>query len=218
MLAINVGGKVAAPHGFTPTPVSNQPSMADPIKPRVTWPSASTCTAARTNVTVNAIRPLTPGAYCGGITIGNGGIATLAPGIYVIQTGNLEIRSGGKLLAPVNTTIVLTGDGSTINILAGGAADIRAPASGPWRGIAIAQKPQSVERTSNMQGGGELLFDGIIYLPSQKLHLTGGGDMSVAGLRRVFIARKLETAGNGKVFVNGDPTLLAETARVRIVE
>jgi hypothetical protein len=62
------------------------------------------------------------------------------------------------------------------------------------------------------------LFDGIIYLPSQKLHLTGGGDLSVAGLRRVFIARTLETAGNGKVFVNGSPDLLVDIAQVRLVE
>jgi hypothetical protein len=69
-----------------------------------------------------------------------------------------------------------------------------------------------------MQGGGELLFDGIIYLPSQRIHLTGGGDLAVNGLRRIFVSRKLETAGNGKVFVSGDPTLLVETARVRLVQ
>jgi hypothetical protein len=192
--------------------------MADPIAPRITWPTSSACDPGKTNVNVNSARALTPGTYCSGITIGNGGIATLAPGVYVIQSGDLEIKSGGKLVAPSNVTLVFIGDSSRINILAGGEADVRAPSSGPWRGIAIAQKPQSTERTSNMQGGGALLFDGIIYLPSQKLHLTGGGDMAVAGLRRVFVARKLETAGNGKVYVNGDPTLLAESAKLRLIE
>jgi hypothetical protein len=136
----------------------------------------------------------------------------------VIQSGNLTIRSGGKLLAPAGATIVLTGDASRIDLQAGGSADIRAPTAGAWRGIAVAVKPQSAQRTSDMIGGGSLLFDGIIYLPSQKLRLNGGGDLSVAGLRRVFVARTLETAGNGRVFVNGSPDLLVETARVRLIE
>jgi hypothetical protein len=218
MDSIKVGGSVGTPSGFNPRPTSNQPAMQDPIAPRVSWPAATTCAPARTNLNVTSPLALTAGAYCGGITIGNGGVVTLGPGVHVIQSGDLTVKSGGKLLAPVGASVVLTGDASTVNILAGGSADIRAPKTGAWRGIAVAQKPQSTQRTSNMQGGGALLFDGIIYLPTQKLHLTGGGDLSVSGLRRVFIARTLETAGNGKVFVSGSPDLLVETAQVRLVE
>lgn len=218
MLAINVGGPHGAANGFHPGVSANQPAMEDPIAPRITWPSSAKCSPSRTNLTVITAQLLPRGDYCGGLTVASGGVATLGPGVHVIQSGDLQIKSGGRVLAPVGVTIVLLGDTSTVNILAGGAADIRAPITGAWKGLAIAQKPQSAERTSNMQGGGELLFDGIIYLPSQKLRLTGGGDMAVVGLRRVFVARKLETAGNGKVFVNGDPALLAENASIRLVE
>jgi hypothetical protein len=37
--------------------------------------------------------------------------------------------------------------------------------------------------------------------------------MAVAGLRRVFVARKLETAGNGKVVVSGDPAFSSRQLR-----
>jgi hypothetical protein len=218
MKAIHTAGTVQNTGGFRPQPVPLQPALSDPIAPRVSWPATAPCPGANNNTRVNAPKTLQPGVYCNGIDIGNGGVATLNPGVYVLQSGNVSIANGGRLLARSGVTLVLTGPTSRIDITSGGMADVRGPTSGPWRGIAIAVKPQASELTSNMQGGGELLFDGIIYLPSQRLHLTGGGDASVAGLRRIFVARRLETSGNGKVIVNGDPTLLAETARMRLVE
>jgi hypothetical protein len=61
MDSINVGGSVGSPNGFNPRPTSNQPAMADPIAPRVSWPADVACTPARTNLNLTSVLTLTPG-------------------------------------------------------------------------------------------------------------------------------------------------------------
>jgi Flp pilus assembly protein TadG len=167
MRAILTAGSVAGANGFNPKPTPQQPALTDPIGRRLTWPAApAACTAANTDVEIDSAKSLSPGNYCGGISVSNKGVATLSPGVYVIRDGDLSVKSG-TLQAPSGVTIVLLGSTSVVSVLSGGTLSVSAPTTGPWHGIAIAQKPQPTELTSKMQGGGSLVFDGIVYLPTQ---------------------------------------------------
>ncbi|MER8531093.1 hypothetical protein, partial [Mesorhizobium sp. M0494] len=182
--------------GFNPQPVFNQKELADPIISRLVWPTDNVCTYNNL-VIKNATANLVPGTFCGGLTLSVGAVVNLAAGTYVIRTGGLSLSSGAVLDAADGTTIVLLDDQATTTMQAGAKLRLTAPTSGPWMGIALAQKPQGVERTSTLIGGGDTDLGGIVYLPSQKLFLTGGGALSTDSKPRIFVVNRIEMNGNG---------------------
>jgi hypothetical protein len=158
---------------------------------------------------------LTPGTYCGGLNLTTHSDVTLTPGVYVL-TGPLSVTSHSRLNAPSGVTIVLMTDTSNVNVQAGSELIIKAPTSGGWKDIAIAQKPQPTEVTSTLIGGGEMELDGVVYLPTQKLALTGGGSAGINAGKRIVIANRLETQGNGEIHLSGDGGVLSTNVGARL--
>jgi Flp pilus assembly protein TadG len=215
-MATVVAGPNQTSAGFSPQPVFNQKPMTDPIARRVTWPTPSTCDY--TNLSLkNVTKNLTPGTLCGGLTLGTDVVLNLSAGLYVIKSGNLGMSSGAILSAEPGTTIVLLDDTATINMQSGAKLSLTAPSKGSWKGIALAVKPQSVERTSSMVGGGDTELSGIVYLPTQKLALTGGGSMTIDNKPRIFVVNRIDMRGNGEIYLGGSTELLATDGATRLV-
>jgi hypothetical protein len=102
-------------------------------------------------------------------------------------------------------TIVLLDPLGTIDIR--GTARIQAPRAGSWRGMAIAVKPQPAERTSAV--GGEMRIQGALYLPSQRLEITGNGAAVGRGTTSLIVARKLALSGTADLELEGDAQLFS---------
>jgi hypothetical protein len=200
-----VTGPESALRNFTPAPRWNRPAVSDPFAPQITWPSAAAaCTYQSVSVEGVGSR-LRPGVYCGGLTLGSNSGATLEPGVHVIRTGGLSIGSNAVLDAPAGVTIVLLDPLGTIDIR--GTARIQAPRAGSWRGMAIAVKPQPAERTSAV--GGEMRIQGALYLPSQRLEITGNGAAVGRGTTSLIVARKLALSGTADLELEGDAQLFS---------
>jgi hypothetical protein len=202
---------------FRPAPAVNSPSLADPYAARITWPTPSRCDYDA-NVVDQGSGPLTlkPGVICGDLDIKKREV-TLQAGVYVLRDGDLRLSAGAVLRAPHGTTIVLLGGDSTIEVRAGARLEIEAPASGMWEGIALAQKPQPQERTSTLIGGGEVAINGIVYLPTQLLVVTGGGEgtsKSWGGL----VVNRIELKGNGQLNLAGGLKDLLVPGSVRLAQ
>jgi hypothetical protein len=57
---------------------------------------------------------------------------------------------------------------------------------------------------STLIGGAELDLDGVLYFPTQKIVVTGGAASSILVGNRILIANRLETAGNGMIYLRGN--------------
>lgn len=208
-----VVGPEASASNWTPKPQFRASPVNDPYKNKVRWPQDPPCEESKRNVRVkNQTVTLQPGVYCGGLELQTHANVTLAPGTYILKDGPLLVTANSKLTAPENVSIVMIGEAAYTNFQAGSEVTIKAPKTGDWKNIAIAIKPQSIERQSTIIGGGELTLDGVLYYPSQKVVVTGGGSADVITGSRILIANRLETAGNGEIYLRGN----AEVATVNL--
>lgn len=50
---------------------------------------------------------------------------------------------------------------------------------------------------SQVHGGGSVELTGSIYLPRQKMTVSGGGDIGIVAAQTAFVAERFEFTGNG---------------------
>jgi hypothetical protein len=156
---------------------------------------------------------LSPGYYSGGFQISDADLT--------LQPGNYYLDSVGQPASLTMTGGLITGEGVTLHIIGnanmglniGGNAniDISAPTTGTYEGVAIYQKrdpaydcvkscvkwPNSYP-LSEFNGTGDLIVDGGVYMPHNKLTLGGTGYIE---LTRV-VADRFYIYGNGAKVVN----------------
>lgn len=214
--ATMVAGPAQDADNWTPKPSFGAKPLDDPYASTLTWPATGACKETNLAIKKKTVT-LQPGTYCGGIDLQTHADVTLAPGVYVL-TGPLQVTSHARLNAPSDVTIVLKSDTSFVRFQSGSEVVLKAPTSGPWSNIAIAQYPQSSEITSTLIGGAELDMDGVLYFPTQKLLVTGGASTTLATGSRIVIANRLETQGNGAIYLRGDSDILAVNTGVRLVK
>lgn len=92
----NIVGGVDCNVALNPQPTTGQNPVVDPLRsePPPTFPAS--CTSNTPAIANNAT--LSPGVYCGGITIGNNNTATFNPGDYILLGGGAECGRRGENL------------------------------------------------------------------------------------------------------------------------
>lgn len=118
---------------------------------------------------------LSPGVYCGGISLSNNASITFNPGIYIIEGGSLSLQSGTNI-ATAGVTFVLTGTSGNyagVNIANGATLAINAPASGPTAGIAFYGDPNNTS-TVSLAGGASVVANGAYYFPGATVDFSNG--------------------------------------------
>ncbi len=161
-------------------------TVADPYAD-LDVPAYSSCTAAQKRAgpqRVNSNATLSPGVYCGGITITGNNNITFEPGIYIIDGGSFNVTGGGALTGE-GVSFVLTnsagsGSNGTVSISGGRSIDISAPGAGEeMEGVAFYQDRDAPSTDSNsIVGTADVRIDGAAYFPSQEI--TIGGNASSA--------------------------------------
>lgn len=211
-----VSGTGGSATGFSPAPEFGAPAVADPYASNMGWPSPAPCDSSgrrvkRTRLTIQ------PGVICGDLDLQTGAEVVLAPGVHVI-TGDLTMGAGASLIAE-DVTLVFVGETSRMDIGSQAQARFVASTEGPWEGIAVAVKPQSDEQTSSIQGGGGFDLTGVLYMPSQQLHLTGGGELGEPTEElRMIVVNRLDLRGNGRVWLNSVGSPIKAASGVRLVD
>ena len=107
-----VGGYVAGPLTITPTPLTGQPVVQDPLRniapiPYSTWAGSLTRATSQTTLSGGST-VLEPGVYVGGIKMKNSAKAYLHPGIYVMKDaangdGGFQIGAGNSVYSLPST-------------------------------------------------------------------------------------------------------------------
>jgi putative Flp pilus-assembly TadE/G-like protein len=189
------------PYANVPQPGSHDPSCTN---------TSPTADHTYTGGTVT----LSPGNYCGGISVTGGASVHLNPGVYVIDGGSFSAGGNGGNSSGTITgdgvTIFLTGSGSnyaTVQIAGNGAVTITPPTSGDTAGISLFQDrsapgPSCDVSTTNctpqnkIQGNGDAIT-GVAYFPNQSVGWGGNGNTNSPACAQV-VAFQLQTVGNAQ--------------------
>lgn len=186
---------------FVPRPLTDCPTTPDPLASRPPPPIGS-CGFFNTVVTAGATATLSPGTYCGGLTVTLAAHVQLNPGIYVIKDGPLAV-SGDATLQGQNVSFYLTGSGSTISWDSTSHVSLTAPNSGPLAGILMYEDPSSPPlRQHTILSNDARTLLGTIYLPQGELVIASSNVVADLSAYTVIVARMLDIKGSANLVLN----------------
>ncbi len=173
-----VGGYSGGASHYSPAPTTGCDVKSDPFAD-VDPPSVGSCNYNNTFVGDSDVVTLTPGVYCGGITIDADADVTFAPGEYIVKDGQFEVLSNAQVSGS-GVGFYLTGSNSTIFFDSNTSPDFTAPTTGDLAGMVFFQdrNASGTHRIdSNFIGGieGAMYFPNGDFVSDSNSSLTGGG-------------------------------------------
>ncbi|MDX2155747.1 MAG: pilus assembly protein TadG-related protein [Hyphomicrobiaceae bacterium] len=206
-----VGGYTQTHNTFYPLPTVGCREVADPYatvgayvigatyQPAFTPPvKADTCKASNLNLKKGFFQ-LDPGRYCGGINIQAGATVTFKPGVYFIDNGVLNVQSGSSVSGS-SLLFYLAGASSRMQVIGGGKVDLSGRKTGEtFAGfLVIADAAANPGGVSNIQGGGAFKMEGVVYMPTQRIEVSGNGDVNNGDVAVYgMVAKDFYFRGNG---------------------
>jgi len=169
-------------------PLANRPA---PTVPQCTHPFTYVVSGPQNN-------SLSPGGYCGGISIQYSGPVTFSPGTYYLEGGGLQVFGTPALNGNGVTFYNTNGPGGyqPINIAGTPSGTLAAPTSGDLAGILFFQDrsiPYSPSNASYINGTGGAIYTGTLYFPTTGLTYNGA---KVTDPYELIIAWQLTFLGN----------------------
>jgi Flp pilus assembly protein TadG len=179
------------------------PVMRDPYR-TVAEPRAEGQCRPRNQGSPNTTTVLTPSfphssgvnsmRFCNGLDLK--GNVILAPGLYIIEGGDVRINSGNidssgiTSLSGEGVTIYLAGSGR-MNLAGNGLLALDAPTSGPFSGILVFGSRSQSGMSHRVTGASGSTLQGAIYAPASEIQMTGnskatGGCTQIIGNTVVF--------------------------------
>jgi len=133
--SLSGGAQINAAGGIT----TQAAPGVDPYAGSVT-PAAGAC--LKNNYNPPASITIPAGTYCNGITVKNGVVLTLNPGIYIIDRGSFSVSAGASLSGAGVTIVLTSSTGSnyaTASVSSNSTLTLSAPTTGATAGLAIYQ-------------------------------------------------------------------------------
>ncbi len=184
--AIDIHGGDKISGSVNPTPITNAATLPNPLS-WVTAPKIGSCTFTSTFSVSSGSAAISPGTYCGGISI-NGGAVNFNSGTYIVEGSGLTVNGG---------TVTSGTDGVTFYFEAGSAqfngsasVDLVAPTTGTYPGILFFQS--STDSTAaTINGGAASVFQGALYFPDANVQLNG----SNAAAYTIVVSESMQVNG-----------------------
>jgi Flp pilus assembly protein TadG len=197
----SAGGKLAAgPGSFSPSPRTDCPILPDPLRSRP-LPTPDACKA--TNLVVKGtMLNLTPGTYCGGLTVDVGAIVSLASGTYIFKGGPLVVKDGGSLTG-VNVSLFFSGVGASMRFESATTISLTAPKSSDMAGILIAEdRKNPVGQQFEIYSNNARNLLGTIYLPQGRLFVAANNPVSDQSAYTIVVARRFSLSEGPTMVLN----------------
>jgi len=152
---------------------------------------------------VKGTTTLSPGVYCGDISVNAGATVTLSPGVYYFSGANLSV-AGNATITGSGVTLIFTGSGNnwgSATIGSNANITLTAPTSGVTQGIVMyGDRNMPVGTAFLLEGGGTQNFGGAIDLPKAALKFSGGNGTTTSCTQ--IIADTITFTGSSSVQVN----------------
>jgi hypothetical protein len=149
MSICSAGGFDGSKALFTPAPITDCPSLGDPLKDRPLPKPDYNCVVLSSyanhnsnkgqNNTLTGIITLDPGTYCGGLHITKTAIVTLRPGIYIMKDGPLVVDKKASMSGE-GVGFFFTGDKGGMLFDKDTTISLTAPTSGLMAGLLMAEQ------------------------------------------------------------------------------
>ena len=176
-------------------------SISDPYA-SVTPPSFTGCD--HTNYSTHGTAVLSPGVYCGGMSLGSSAVVTLQPGIYYLDRGSLSMQGSASLTGTGVTLVFTSSTGSNYayaNLSGGATVNLTAPNSGPMSGIAIyGDHNMPLGTQFDFRGGNNQAIGGAIELPRASVNWVGNASSQQPCTQ--LIADTIQFVGTSGLSVN----------------
>jgi Flp pilus assembly protein TadG len=195
----SAGGKSSpGPGSFSPEPKVDCPVLPDPLASRG-QPTAGGCIG--NNLVINGLMTaLSPGTYCGGLTISNAAKVTLNPGVYIFRDGPL-IVTGGATMTGVNVGLHFIGTGAKLRFDPASTISLTAPKTGDMAGMLISEsKTNPVGQQFDILSNNARTLLGTIYLPNGRLHVAATAPVGDQSAYTIVVARRF-TLSEGPTMV-----------------
>ena len=195
----SAGGKSSpGPGSFQPAPQTDCPPMPDPLLSRA-LPVPGSC-GAQPKLVNSGTLTITPGTYCGGLTVANGASVQMQPGVYVFKDGPLHI-TGGATLNGANVGLHFSGSGAVLKLDPLSNVSLTAPQSGDTAGILVSEdRGTPAGQTHEILSDNTRTLLGTIYLPRNRFHVGANKPVSDRSAYTIIVAR-LFTLSEGPTMV-----------------
>jgi hypothetical protein len=181
-------------HNYSPEPTTGTSPIPDPFA-ALPEPEPAACDPMSGASLQQKTITLTPGTYCGGLSIKAQSVVTLLPGIYIMRDGPLTIDSKAVVTGQ-EVMIAFLGEGATLYMLGGASLSVTSPTSGIYANIQFfgdrnvyGKKQESLWWT--VIGDSRLTYDGALYLPSFHVWWAGGSMIEANSPNYAAVAKKL---------------------------
>jgi hypothetical protein len=180
--------------------------------PPITVPTS--CDQTNFSISDANSHAISPGVYCGGLSISGSGNVTFAAGVYIINGGSSFAYSGSGNLTGANVTFFITGThgytAAPISVSGSGNLTFSAASSGIYQGILFFQDP-SVTYAGTNSFGGSGNVTGTLYFPTTTLSYSGSGN---AASYQGIVASKISFTGSGNINILKDDATGSHTGLV----
>lgn len=194
---------------LTPNPIQALSQKSeDPFKDLTVTGMPGTCDETDRDVKgAEGSVTLSPGRYCGGLSLSAGADATFSPGTYYIYNGNFTVNGNARIVGD-GVTIILTGSTAEnigiVTINGGADVTLTAPTTGIYKGIVFYQDQRALyaDGSNSFLGGADMSLKGAMYFPSQELKYSGGSSSDVDPGCLLLLGEKVTFSGNSYVSNN----------------
>lgn len=194
----SVGASSSCTKCIYPSPSFSSNTLSDPLA-SIPAPSVGGCNQTNYSASTAVTTPLSPGVYCGGITLTGHGSVTLNPGVYILLGGGLNVSSSNVSISGTGVTFYNTGNSTypyaAINISGGATATLSAPTSGTYDNM-LFFGDRSLGGTSyqdTFTGNTSINLTGAIYFKNDTVSYAGGTSSSAPSA--AIVADEVTVAG-----------------------
>lgn len=199
----------------SPTPSTGQPSKPDPLDYKTAPTYSATCNF--TNFSPNSGTTLSPGVYCGGITLHSSNNYTFNPGNYILLGGGFTVDSSANITG-TGVTFYNTFDSSHamggIKFTGSGNITLTAPTSGAQEAMLFFQDRAGSTSVSNtIDGSNSMRLTGALYFPTQALNFSGSNSTPYT----IIVAKSIKIDGSNTLssdystLASGNPLIQTTT-------
>ena len=200
-------------NNFSPPPSERSSAIADPYA-RLPFPPYSSCGNNPKGLDIKEPTTLSPGTYCGGITIsGSDAKVKLLPGIYVVVDGPFWVKGGGTVTGS-EVMIAFTGVDATLYLWGNSSVTLTSPKSGTYMNMqfmADRNNPDTQKAwvsiggaAGNPDGAPKLDFDGVAYFATQNVWMFGNSVIKANSPTMSIVADKIWVQGSATVDVTNE--------------
>jgi hypothetical protein len=187
-------------------------------------PSPGSCTYNPFSAPGGSSITLSPGTYCGGLTVSSYNNVYFTAGTYYIANGNLSITSSNNVTCSnctggAGVTFVLTqttgnnNDIGGVNISSENNVTLSAPSSGTYAGILVYQDRRasvgtmtSTTKYFNVSSLNNATLNGAIYFPNNRIQVSSINNVGANATCTVWIGRYIKFTSYNNNWITGCAT------------